>query len=357
MFSAQADALPESLSRDDEGDGVRLLQERLAFLGFLDDEADGKYGKNTQNAVEDYQEHLVARGLSWISATGTATPVTQGYLFDETQSTYMQDLAQGDESDEVLRLERRLRTLGYLDDDPDDVFDNYTDSVVRAFQSAAELEATGVADRATFDALFSADAPVAERFVAHDIYAGDTGDAVLAVQKVLTQYGMLAAEPDGAVRLGHGGGAGALLRTTCSKTASPFAELFAMYDGVFCRGAGGAGERRTSSCLRGNAVERGSIPATRCCACSGGCTRCTTSPRASSTARSAQRRRTAIREFQANNRLEATGVADEATQRALYSADRHRQEHQVQAGGEHRRPARVRLRPQLLRRIRVEHAI
>ena len=52
--------------------GVRLLQERLAFLGFLDDEADGKYGKNTQNAVEDYQELLVARGLSWISATGTA---------------------------------------------------------------------------------------------------------------------------------------------------------------------------------------------------------------------------------------------------------------------------------------------
>ena len=72
VFSAQAEALPESLSRDDEGDGVRLLQERLAFLGFLDDEADGKYGKNTQNAVEDYQEHLVARGLSWISVTGTA---------------------------------------------------------------------------------------------------------------------------------------------------------------------------------------------------------------------------------------------------------------------------------------------
>ena len=95
VFSAQAEALPESLSRDDEGDGVRLLQERLAFLGFLDDEADGKYGKNTQNAVEDYQEHLVARGLSWISVTGTATPVTQGYLFDETQSTYMHEPCAG----------------------------------------------------------------------------------------------------------------------------------------------------------------------------------------------------------------------------------------------------------------------
>ena len=53
----------------------------------------------------------------------------------------------------------------------------------------------------------------------------------------------------------------------------------------------------------------------------------------------------AIREFQANNRLEETGVADEATQRALFLRHRHRQEHQVQAGGEHQRPARLCLRP------------
>ena len=47
------------------------------------------------------------------------------------------------------------------------------------------------------DALFASDAPVAERFVAHDIHSGDTGDAVLAVQKSLAQYGMLGEEPDG----------------------------------------------------------------------------------------------------------------------------------------------------------------
>ena len=316
VFSAQAEALPESLSRDDEGDGVRLLQERLAFLGFLDDEADGKYGKNTQNAVEDYQEHLVARGLSWISVTGTATPVTQGYLFDEAQSTYMQDLAQGDESDEVLRLERRLRTLGYLDDDPDDVFDSYTDSVVRAFQSAAELEATGVADRATFDTLFSADAPVAERFVAHDIYAGDTGDAVLAVQKVLTQYGMLAAEPDGA----YGSATSEALERFYNylyESGNSYAEFFAMYDGVSATAqdllatedffvfretlsSGSSGDevlrlqrRLYTLYYISKGVIDGSVGA---------------------------KTEAAIREFQANNRLEETGVADEATQRALFSA-------------------------------------
>ena len=107
---------------------MRLLQERLVFLGFLTDDADGQYGKNTQSAVEDYQEHLVAQGLSRISATGTATSVTQEYLFDESRSTYLYDLHLTDEDAEVRRLERRLHALGYLDDDPDDVFDKYTES-------------------------------------------------------------------------------------------------------------------------------------------------------------------------------------------------------------------------------------
>ena len=185
VFSAQAVELPETLERDDEGEDVQRLQERLVFLGFLDDEADGKYGKNTENAVEDYQEHLIAQGVEQVSATGTATGVTQFYLFDEERSTYIKDLRQGDEDGEVRRLERRLQTLGYLDDVPDEYFDEYTDSVVRAFQDAAGLDVTGVIDEATVDALFASDAPVAERFVAHDVHSGDTGDAVLAVQKSL----------------------------------------------------------------------------------------------------------------------------------------------------------------------------
>src|SRR5699024_7364404 len=83
VFGAQARSLRVSYARGDEGDGVRLLQERLVFLGFLTDDADGQYGKNTQSAVEDYQEHLVAQGLTWVRVTGTATSVTQEYLFDE----------------------------------------------------------------------------------------------------------------------------------------------------------------------------------------------------------------------------------------------------------------------------------
>ena len=136
LFSAQARQLPEGLERDDEGEEVQALQQRLILLGFLDDEADGKYGKNTENAVEDFQEHLIAQGVENVSATGAATPITQEYLFDEERSTFLMELASGDEDGEVRRMERRLRALGYLDEEPDNVFDDYTLAVVKAFQNA-----------------------------------------------------------------------------------------------------------------------------------------------------------------------------------------------------------------------------
>ena len=107
------------------------MQERLILLGFLDDDADGKYGKNTENAVAAFQEHLIAQGVSRVASTGEATPVTQEYLFDEARSTYLKDLSLGAEDSEVRRVERRLHALGYLDDTPDSAFDDYTEDVVR----------------------------------------------------------------------------------------------------------------------------------------------------------------------------------------------------------------------------------
>ena len=317
VFSAQAVELPETLERDDEGEDVQRLQERLVFLGFLDDEADGKYGKNTENAVEDYQEHLIAQGVEQVSATGTATGVTQFYLFDEERSTYIKDLRQGDEDGEVRRLERRLQALGYLDDVPDEYFDEYTDSVVRAFQDAAGLDVTGVIDKATVDALFASDAPVAERFVAHDVHSGDTGDAVLAVQKSLAQYGMLGEEPDGV----FGSATEDALERFYEylfENGSPFSEHFAMYDGVNAA----AQEVLASEDLFffEETLERGDsgdevLRLQR---------RLYTLyyiPEGVIDGKIGKKTEDAIREFQTNNRLEPTGVADEETQRALYSAD------------------------------------
>ncbi len=317
LFSAQAKQLPEGLERDDEGEEVQALQQRLIQLGFLDDEADGKYGKNTESAVEDFQEHLIAQGVENVSATGAATPITQEYLFDETRSTFLKELSLGDEDGEVRRLERRLRNLGYLDEEPDSVFDDYTLAVVKAFQNAEGFSPTGTADQQTVDALFSSDAVVAERFVAHDIYVGDANDAVVAVQEAMAQYGMLGAVIDGKY--------GSDLQTALERfhaylveTGSPYAEHFAMYDGVTAAAQDllatedffvyredvetGASEEEVLRVQRrlyslyyiSEGVIDGAV---------------------------GEKTRAAIREFQANNRLEETGVADEETQRALFSDD------------------------------------
>ena len=317
LFSQDAHALRDGLSQGDEGDDVQLLQQRLIDLGFLSDDADGQYGKKTSAAVKAYQEHLNEQGVDTVSATGEATPLTQEYLFDTQRSTYLQDVALGDDNGEVRRVERRLYALGYLDDDPDTEFDDYTQDVVSAFQLACGLTTTGVADNQTIDRLFATDAPVAEYFVPRDIHRGDEGNAVAAVQQALAQYGMYAGVIDGK----YGSAMEAAIERFYEyllEIGSPYAEHFAMYDGVtaqaqellrtqdffVCREdvTDGASEseilrvqRRLYSLYYISAsIIDGEV---------------------------GEKTESAILAFQANNGLEQTGVADEATQRVLFSAD------------------------------------
>ena len=224
LFSEGAKALPPGLRKDDEGDEVLALQKRLILLGFLDGGADGKYGKQTEKAVTAFQRHLIAQGMS-VPASGEATPVTRELLANAGRSTYLTDILPGDKAGETLRVERRLRDLGYLDAKPDDGYDEYAARAARAFQRSAGIPETGVVDKITVDALFSEGAPAAERFVAHDIKEGDRSRAVEAVQARLAQYGFLAAYPDGKF---SGGTTAALERfyNYLVETGNPRAELF-----------------------------------------------------------------------------------------------------------------------------------
>ena len=193
LFSDDARALPARLTGGDKGDAVTALQERLRQLGFLDGRADGAYGKATAAAVRRFQSHLIEQGVDealGIAVSGEAAPATQALLFDEGYSTYVRDVAPGDEGDEVLRLERRLAGLGYMDAEPNDAFDDYAASAASAFRVACGLEEGTTVDRATVDALFAEDAPQAATFVPHDLAAGDRGQAVRAVEAALVRGGM-----------------------------------------------------------------------------------------------------------------------------------------------------------------------
>ncbi len=198
LFSDEALALPASLSVGNEGDEVLKLQKRLLQFGFLDFEADGDYGQQTVAAVRSFQQHLIEQGYSdGIAADGVATPLTQYCLYSSEYSTYLREVLPDVTDSEALRLERRLVQLGYMDMAADDILDEYAVSALKLYQTRAMMQPDGLADRETFDAIFSADAVVADYCAPHDIASGDTGLAVRAVEEAMVYGGMSTRIPTG----------------------------------------------------------------------------------------------------------------------------------------------------------------
>lgn len=196
LFSENVVSLPSALSVGSKGDDVIALQRKLIQYGFLSGKADGAYGNQTAKAVKAFQEHLASQGYS-VTADGTASPVTIFYLNKAAFSTYLGDVSLGATGSEAKRVETRLTSLGYLDAVADEAFDQYAVEALGMFQENAGLPATGVADQATSDKLFSADAPATERCALHEIAKGDKGLVVSYVEEALYTGGMAAILPGG----------------------------------------------------------------------------------------------------------------------------------------------------------------
>ncbi len=320
LFSDEAAAVRPPLSTGDKGEDVQALQQRLIKLGFLSDRADGQYGKNTAAAVLAFQQHLIDQGQAadlGVTATGEAGSLTQEALFADDYSSYLTDVNPGDEGGEAARVERRLANLGYLDAAPDGCFDDYAVSALAMFQSAAGLPETGAADRAVIDALFDGDAPSAAHFAPHAVAMGDACGVVADVQRALIDLGLLSGLDDG--RYG-------------SDLESALARL---YDCLIARESGSAelfAPRETLSAEAQRALLDGGLIGYAADVESGA--------DADEILR-LQRRlyslfyltaggvdglygggtRSAVEAFQEANGLPVTGVGDEATQQALFSAD------------------------------------
>jgi lipoprotein-anchoring transpeptidase ErfK/SrfK len=87
--------------------------------------------------------------------TGALDEAGRARLNDPALPVYLQDLKQGDDGSEVRRVQRRLITLKFADHAADGIFDAKTASALQLFQEASDLPATGAADRATQEAMFS----------------------------------------------------------------------------------------------------------------------------------------------------------------------------------------------------------
>jgi peptidoglycan hydrolase-like protein with peptidoglycan-binding domain len=187
-----------TLSQGDKGDEVQKLQERLIELGFMTDKADGVYGSKTAAAVKAYHALLLKQaGRKTANASGNSISAEElEILFDESFSFYTGDLKNGDKGDDVKRIQSALIRLNYLDDAADGFFGDYTQAAVELFQELNDLPVTGVADKATQDLLASGG--VASPHPAYKVVKmGDKGLSVRAMQKTLVRLGLMEAPEDG----------------------------------------------------------------------------------------------------------------------------------------------------------------
>lgn len=148
------------LSVGSRGTEVAELQAKLSVLGFSCDAADGIYGERTYEAVSRLQSYLVLlNSRALVSYTRLSTGVADSALLGLIKSgvpTYYSTLSYGSTGTQVTRLQYRLSSLDYmLSNGIDGIFGVTTQAALKDFQTTNGLEATGTADKATQELLFS----------------------------------------------------------------------------------------------------------------------------------------------------------------------------------------------------------
>ena len=92
----------------DEGSDVSRLQTRLSALGYTTDAPDGIYGGGTARALRIFQYY------SGLDQTGVADGATQAALFSgDAKAPDNAMLTMGSSGEDVSRLQKRLRVLGF----------------------------------------------------------------------------------------------------------------------------------------------------------------------------------------------------------------------------------------------------
>lgn len=121
--------------------------------------------------------------MSVIMNDPTATPVMQ--IPDPTNEAPI-DLKPGVTAEQVIELQEKLMSLGYMDpDEPTDFYGPMTTAAVKLFQNKNELKADGVAGEITLALLYSGNA---KEYVATN---GDSGEDIRGMQERLYELGYI----------------------------------------------------------------------------------------------------------------------------------------------------------------------
>lgn len=163
-----------------QGNEVTEVQALLKLLGYYDDAIDGRYAESTLIAITRFQE---AAGLSQDGILGTqtwakllpaadaitdpvtakapepkpepkpATPAKSPAKSAAPEPSQYPILRKGAKGDAVVRVQTRLRSLGFLQAPADGDFGSVTEQALKAAQQKYNLDPDGVVGEATWRAL------------------------------------------------------------------------------------------------------------------------------------------------------------------------------------------------------------
>ena len=146
-----------------KGDAVTALQSALKELGFYSGKTDGDFGSGTRAAVVAFQ------AKNGLAQNGTADGAMQALLYEGKpknsggKATAVKtvsplpgaEIASGALGPAVVKLQTRLKELGYLTGAADGTAGSATVSAIKAFQKKNGLRLTGAADAVTLALLYS----------------------------------------------------------------------------------------------------------------------------------------------------------------------------------------------------------
>lgn len=192
------------------GSSVYALQQRLKKLNYPISDLSGVFDQQTAQCVRLFYQ---AYGLKPSDVVSVAL---QMELYSDTARSYSGDtvdhgdvdfsesanaLVLGESGDLVLDVQRRLIELGYmLPGNDSGNFDENTQRAVNHFLKNMNQEATGILTVENRLALFEEDAPRYEDVSAgmyDDLNVGDTGEAVMDLQRRLVALGYADGTPNG----------------------------------------------------------------------------------------------------------------------------------------------------------------
>jgi len=218
-----------ALSDGSTGAQVTMLQRRLTLLGFYAGEIDGGYGPKTAEAVYAFETYLAevermeyegiimdeipedTMSTHELEETpppdepfspsfvpdGIAEPELLAILYDDDIDLFITEVSQGSKNEDAWRVQRRLYVLNYISDRADGSFGLNSVAALKKFQREHDLPATGVTDGQTRQLLYSDQAVRSARPVHSQLRQGMEGDVVRAIQERLWVLGFSISKPDG----------------------------------------------------------------------------------------------------------------------------------------------------------------